>query len=341
MYSLRIVSGLPHYTITMRNTRRQTQNVTAPKTKPNPPQPRARSLQSSVPPELVHQVCGITDPYCASAAGSKYPDDSSTKTLPFTFHTTQTVTSGADGTGAFFLLPRVDTTGDRVQCWGTVTGDSVASGLSYNTANIATLSGASAYRIVSAGIKIKRISPNLTTSGMLFVRSIAASSADDLDLYDLNTYSASKTLDIPLIDAHDVCVVFEHSSQMPQNFYTFESGAVAGSSINGFNPVTVGFTGVPASTAIFQMEFIMHVEYVFEPNAPLALAATAPPIHNAVVTTVANSITSTGALFANEGIKMVSDTIRQKALSYLAAALGRAPNPGMKMLGYAGAKMLD
>jgi hypothetical protein len=203
----------------------------------------------------------------------------------------------------------------------------------FDASSVATLSGATSYRIISAGFKLKRISPSLTTSGMVFVRSYGIDAGSEIPAFSGNSYSASQTVDVPLVDAHDLCFIHEHTAQMPQVFYNFGVNALSVATTNGFCPATVFVQGAPASTPILQLEYVMHVEYVFDTSAPLALAATPAPPSNQIVTQVAARISSSAQGFFYDTLELAGKTIRQKALGYLTSALSLSPNPGLRMIG--------
>lgn len=300
--------------------------------------------RSSVPrphPAMVSQVCGLVDPFCEHARGAKYPDDSSIRTLPFTFRTTQTLTTNASGSVCAILWPRISSDGSGVYNPATTVGTTVTPATNFAAATVAALSGFTSYRIVSCGFRVRRISPLLTTSGMVFTRSHAIDLGSEMGVFQGNTYSASQSNDTALADASDLCFIFEHTSQMPQTFYNPQDTVFATAIPSGFNPATVFVTGAPATTNVAELEFIMHVEYVFSPVAPLALATTPSPPSSALVTAAASAATSAGSTFFHDAIEIVGKAVREKALSYLSSALSRSNDPRLRIAGSAAAYLVD
>jgi len=348
MDSLRAVSGLPHYTATTTIEMKSSQQSRSNRAPSRKAAPRAPNAQVAAPPPrrnptprnrgldsgLVDQACGLVDAFCPHARGAKYPDDSSQRTLPFTFQFTQTLSSDSNGRVGAYLLPRIGSDGSGLVALAPVTVATLTAPTNFGATTVATLTGASRYRIVSAGFKLRRISPSLTTSGMVFVRSLfetdtmASNSPIEGD-----TYSASKTVDVPLVDAHELCFLHEHSSQMPQDFYPFGINTFGIATLNGFCPATILVTGAPVSTPILQLEYVMHVEYMFDPTAALALAATPAPVANSLLTTAVNRLTSAGSNFFHENAALAGKAIRNHAVSILTSFLrGGGAGPQVKLL---------
>jgi hypothetical protein len=244
---------------------------------------------------------------------------------------------------SIIVWPRVTNDGSGMINAGAVAAPfTVTPAVNFNPELVAPLAGASGYRIVSAGFKLRRISPMLTTSGTVFVRSHAVTSGSEFQpTYLGDTYQASKTVDIALQDCSEACFIFEHSSQMPQVFYPFSTNALVTADLAGFLPMTVSVSGGPVTTGVLQMELIVNIEYVFSPSAPLALAATPAPPGNALVTTVANRITSESSHFFSDAVGIVGAHLRKKATTYLANALGSSANPLLRLGGGALALTVD
>lgn len=281
----------------------------------------------------INSVCGLVDPWCEHARGAKYPDESSARTLPFTIQYSQTLSTNAAGSLAFIFVPRIASDSGQINTATVTAVDVATSGLNFDATIVAPLAGVQKYRIVSAGVRIKRISPDLTTSGMLYVRSYAYPEFANLNIYDIDNFNCSQIVNIPLVNVKDSTFVSEHSSQMPQTFYNLSSGAAATFTGAGFNNMTIGVIGAPASTPVLFVEYIMHVEYMFDDSSPLALAATPPPVPNPVITNASRAITSQGSHFFSDSVAILGDFIRRKATNYLATALGSSPNPYAKLAG--------
>jgi hypothetical protein len=180
-----------------------------------------------------------------------------------------------------------------------------------NAPQVSELTGATGYRIVSAGLKIRRISAPLHSSGMVHIRSYAQENGAKFTHLSANDLQVSNHMDVPLQDCKELTVLFPHTSQMAQTFYPINESAVNtwDWKAAGFGAVLVSISGGPADTNALQVEFIMHVEYVFSDNAPLALAATPSPPANQVVTSLAAKVTSSADYFVHKSLDAVSGWI--------------------------------
>ena len=243
------------------------------KTMTFPKQKLSRHVISS----KVSQVCGLIDPFCNHARGAKFLDESSTRTLPYTYQWAYPMSSDANGAFALFFAPRIGTGTQGCVASGTVSGSGVTTNVGFDPSPISVLTGATGYRVVSAGMRIKCTAPRLSAAGMIHIRSYADPATGSLSTYVANTYSASNIQSLPLVECHDIHVILPHSAQLPQVFYPIDSQTVSTFMGAGFCPTSVCLIGGAASTSAVYIEFIMHVEYVFDDSAGLALAATPAP----------------------------------------------------------------
>lgn len=302
-------------------------------TKPKaPPTPRVKRQPDSFE-KNVEAVCGLIDPFCEHARGSKYPDQSSARTLPYSVQFNTVFSTDANGYLSFVFDPRISSDGSGMVNVATVAAGVATSALNWTGAKVPILTGASQYRVVSAGLRIKNIAPMLTTSGMVHIRSYGDPDCSKLAVYNIDTYSASKVVNVPLIEAKDVTVISEHSSQMPQLFYLPGVNPFSNFTGAGFNPVSVAISGGPATANVLFVDFIIHIEYLFIDSEPLALAATPAPVYNQVVHAVTQKVSSEATNFFGKSVEYISRSIKSRASDYLANLLLRAPNPVAKAAG--------
>lgn len=277
----------------------------------------------------VQNVCGLTDPFCAHANGCKYPDDSSAKTLAYTYHTRTTVSTTAAGDAYLLFAPQYGnapfTQAATIVAPSTVlTWD--------NFAVYSPIANAEAYRIVSWGLRLKRICAPLTTQGMVLVRSMQQESGQHFQPIDLSSFSRSEVLDLPLQDAKPITIVGKHSSQRPEAFYQVntDAAAVVDWDARGFTPVTINVVGGPASTAVLDIEIIIHYELMFTEDSGLGMLSTPPPPHNPIITNAAARLTSTTKSFFTETASRISLMLERKAAQMLGNAVGSAVGiPGL------------
>lgn len=73
---------------------------------PSRPRPRRRGGQRPSSDKLVHDVCGLTDPFCIHADGARWSDDvGQTATITYQSRSIITVSSDANGRAALYIDP--------------------------------------------------------------------------------------------------------------------------------------------------------------------------------------------------------------------------------------------
>jgi len=291
---------------------------------------RNRNANGGVPRELVSRVCGIVDPFCDHAMGAKYPDDSSTRTLPYTMRTLAYLSTDANGDGGFILLPQYSYNPYTNMATGTL--PNVTTWGNFNTSGAPGIAGVDSYRIVSIGVKLRNIVAPLSSSGIVSLRTFPHTSGANLEPLNYTTYNCSQSGNVALQHCKEYTIVVPHTAQMPQVFYKTadDSASVAGWNAKGFEPVTIYVSGAAASTNVLAIETVIHYELTFDDSSGLQQAATPPPPANAVITTTANRVTSELSAFAGEGVIALGKAVVTKVVTGL----------GRKIIGPVGALAL-
>jgi len=287
-------------------------------------QPRAnstipRSMNSQGHSQMVSRICGLTDPFCIHARGTKYPDSSSMRTIPYTREVMYTLDSDSNGRawGLFNLTYNFDPFTDA----SAASGPNVTAWSAFPSATV--IASVASYRIVSAGIKISRVSAPLTSAGILNVRTWPIHQNSELTPIDITSYSASESQDFAIQDSSEITVTFPQSSQLRTTFYNVssDSGNATSGSVKGFLPVTVCLSGAPINTTMLMMKVIIHYELAFDPESGMGQLATPPPPANALLTNVAATVSSSISNIMKNGVKAVGDYIVHKAKASLTTAL--------------------
>lgn len=276
-----------------------------------------KAVKPKIPESIVHNVCGLTDPFCEHARGTKYPDSSSVKTLPFTSHFRRTLVSDASGFANAAFLPQYSTNAYVTSF--TAVGNSVTA---WNAFTASTpIAGVNGYRIVSAGVKIRHIVSPLNSAGMIYIRQFPSETAASLDVVDTTTYNCSSSLDVAVQDAKEVCCILQHTSQMPQVFYNVvgDNLSWANISMKGFTLLTIGISGAPASTPMLDLEFFVHYELAFDDNTALGQVATPSVSASPVLTAAASAVTSTIVPMVNKSAEAFGKALFNKALTAVAS----------------------
>lgn len=290
-----------------------------------------------VPHAMVEAVCGVTDPFCVHANGSKYPDASSVCTTPFFRRQIYTMTTDANGyANLLFSNQYARAMFAEAQVY---VGNTVTAWNPFYTTN--TITGAAGYRIVSCGFIIRKIVSPLNASGMVHLRVFGATTNSSLSTVDLKTFNASQVANVPLQNSDEIAVVFPHSAQMPQTFYDVSGDTivVADSTAKGYLPITVGVSGGPASVGVLSIETFAHYELIFSDDSDLTQLSTPSPRANTALVTAAAHVTSTMQPIVIEGLTSFSKYVGLRAAQALTTYFA-GPTAGM-MVRSAAAQLVD
>lgn len=303
------------------------------KSQPRRANPRADlAITSAHTKRLAHEVCGLTDPFCSHAYGAKYPDDSATRTLPWTAHKINTLTSGPTGEITGIFLPNYNYF--SLHHCATTAGIATPGALFPDATSPTDIQQ---FRIVSAGLRIKAVCAPLYASGMVHIRiGDLQKAASYGPTFMPALFGGAESLDIPLQDCKDVTIMCPRTAQPRGNFYlpgVITPGSVATDwTAPGFAPVTVSVSGGPTDVAVLSIEYVIHYELQFDFGINTAMLATSPPAYNPVVTSVANQLSSTTQSIFATGLKSLAGYVERRAVGAIAGALGGPPGLGAALL---------
>lgn len=202
------------------------------------------------------------------------------------------------------------------------------------------LTGAETIRLVSFGVRIKRVTAPLTTSGMIHVRGIPTQGgATNLASIAGLSYGSSGYLDIPLQDAKDIVLIGQRTSQPPEAFYKptdINTGVfMSGYTTPGFAPISVYISGGPASTALVTVEAFYHWECTFSTTNQMQVMATAAPVSNPLITQTVKAIQSTASTMFHSSVEAAASYVKRIAITQLAAFVGGPTAPLLANAAYA------
>lgn len=285
------------------------------------PRPIATAPSSKLSKALVPAVCGLVDPFCVHARGAKFPDESNTRTLAWSFHSRYTLTSdGAGSSGTLFLpgftfVPFVDS-------FSVTTAGILNSNI--QVVNAQAIAGVTSYRIVSAGFRLRRVGAPLNASGGVHIRMLGDLLGTNIATVDGLSYSRAEALDIAYQDANTVSVIIPHSAQPAQLFYQPISAALTGVSAwtaPGFTPVSIVILGAQAAVMVAEIEYFVHYELLFDDSSAMTMLATPPATPNPIVQAAAKSLTSAAKSIFTEGVEAVGGFIERKAKTAIASLI--------------------
>lgn len=279
---------------------------------------------------MAHKVCSLTDPFCVHANGAKYPDASSIRTLPYTYKGRSIFGTTSSGEISILFNPTYSFQPFSLAATGVV--PAVTSWT--NTSVQAGITGVSSYRMISVGFKITVVASKFTSAGLLSLRTYGNESISALSTVDISTFNASETMDIPIPEIRELCVILPHTAQMPQLYFPVanDSNNISTSTPKGFQPATIYISGAPNGTSLINIEYIINYELVFEDNSGMAQLATPSAKGAGMLTALANQVSASAPSFFEKGAKFVGDYIYKKAVTAVAARFGGPVGAGVAHL---------
>jgi len=278
-----------------------------------------------IPRNTAHaeRVCGLNDPFCPAARGARYSDSANVMSLAYTVHSRQTVTSLAGGNGGACLFPSFTYTPvvTALSAIGNVVTWNNFSGLP-PIANVAQC------RLVSGGAIIRCVAPYMTAAGMVHIRTFTIPTTASINTLDLGTYNCSHALDVALVDCKEVAITLLRSDPIKSKQFTAPGSINSGVGIlvatpPGFEWVTISLDGCPASTACFEIEWIMNWEITFDSTTAVALLAQPSIREDATISTASDVVSSNMKSLFLGGVKAAGKHVLQVATTALADVIGR------------------
>lgn len=294
---------------------------------------------------ITHAVCAISDPFCAAANGSKWPDSNATRTLAFQLHGSSSIICDASGNGSTLLVPGFNTfvaksvTFDGTTATFGAAGSIAGTGLAPDT-----------YRIVSWGFRFKNITQPLISSGLVRIRAYQQIVGTNLTTINTSLYTDVFD-DIPLQDCKDVMVIGRKLDESFSDFVAPATTHPTGNVVNwvspGYSAYSISIVGGPATTTAASLEFFANYELRFDDADTMQVATTPSPPENQLLKQASSYVTTNAGSIIRSGIKTVEKYIFNTAASYLSKALGNAlggPMVGMTAsmaTGYLGNHPID
>ena len=267
----------------------------------------------------VHAACSMSDPFCGHANGAKYLAESTSRTLAYQNHFRYTLSTNASGSATTIMTPGYNV----FAAYGTVTGSSAAYTTYIATGGVIT---AAAYRIVSWGCKLRKISAPLTSSGMVRIRGFGDKDGVNLATVDIATYNCDSFEDLPLSECRDVCIIGRRTDITHQTMRTPDSTNPGPNVANwvspGWNTYVVSVDGGPASTGVLDLEFYVNYEVTFFDNSTNAQLCTPPRAPNPVAVVAANAVYTASSGIFKAGVQSAAKWIERTAASAIATYFG-------------------
>jgi len=258
-----------------------------PKSKKQYKQKRLRSLDrlnAGLHPAALTRV----NPFLSACDGCRSPDDFGYPTGTAVIRSSVTIASDANGVIARAYLPFINgfQFAPAIVTAGTVTwggGSFLATPQAASLMNLA-----SAYRVVGWGIRITTDSALTTTSGHMWISHCPINLSATSPYFDFPVNEGGFT-QLPLAEKFSMVEMAERPVIVPGRQFDsgidrFRTTSTAEVTLTGVGlESTLGWcgalfyaTGLPASTASLNVEFIMHIEYVHDGASAYGFVDTVP-----------------------------------------------------------------
>lgn len=304
---------------------------------PIPRQPRG---DPSAVSSLVQEICSITDPFCHSAYGAKYPDNSSLRTLTEQIRTIYTPV--VDGSGCLqILFP--NNPAFPAAWYGSVDGNgnawtpATAYGPSGSWETSICYQHGAEYRVVSWGVKLTNIQNAMESKGYAIL-----GTTNDLKVPFTLPFGTTNFVENQMISLNpgfkDVHFIAKPASSVARAGYIPKNALTNTFDYDGTNSLIVQIFGtVPESTPLV-VEIVYNLEFTigqqedtatYNPAYAIQKLATPSPPPNSLATQVSARVTSATNSIIQAGTTAVGNLIHSTASSLL----GKALSYGSRLVG--------
>lgn len=260
------------------------------------------------------QICGMSDPFCDHALGSKHHDGGSARTLSFPQHQRVRMQTTNTGLASLIVIPSYKYKSCSV---AETLGASDAAWFSQERVHSGSPE-CSTVRLVSYGIVVRNVVAPLHASGMVRIRGFASKDAWTLVTgVDVATYNCDFSSDVPLYSTKETCVIGRRVDDSVKLFKTplqlDPDHTPQSNTGTGFGFIVVSVDGGPDSYPCLDVEVFLHWEITFRDTDELQQITTASLPQNVLVETATRSITSYSQNVFTAGLNAASTYIERLA----------------------------
>jgi hypothetical protein len=233
--------------------------------------------------KLAHAICSITDPFCAAAIGSKWPDQASSKTLAWTMEKFFTVATDANGKAGLYFSPDPGCGEKTVTFTGSVTA---GVGVDNDYPGWSDFAPYASYRVVSFGVTVTSALSAMTNQGSIGILTLPpGDGVTGITAVDIDTLLYSENLRISANTGKSVSTIVRDDGISARKFKdTLGSNTTQVTSM-GYGIPLVYMTGGPASTqGALRGKVIIHYELSFDKGTLFNQLATPAAVQNDIVT---------------------------------------------------------
>ncbi len=256
-------------------------NKTSLRTLPRPAKPRrsdSTALSVGIPTSSVHhdQLISIVDPFSDAAGTAKIPDLGAGRTQSESIRFAGTVSSNANGNAYFSIAPKLNF--PFLYSSNSTAWDSTYSGGIQNTTSMCYSQG-SEFRITSYGIRLVSLFSATDAKGAIVLATGQPVSVSGSVVLTPDSYSDYHLSSIGDDSEWHMVGVPDSAESLDWTPVTSASTNIQGP-VEGWNTLYILATGMPVSTAAFQMEIVVNVEFKFLQGSTLQKFASPQPVYN-------------------------------------------------------------
>jgi len=184
------------------------------------------------------------------------------------------------------------------------------------------------YRIVTAGLIIRNVSPALSASGYIIINRLPTMPAVSSVNAQGNVYGVQSST-FPITAGMEIPVVFRPQGMEARSFDPLQTTNTAFPN-EGWDTISIEMVGGPTSGAVLDIEFIYNVEFnltVANQGLQQFLPTTAPS--SPAMQQISNVVSTSFADTIYNGVKKFSDGV----VKAVTAKLKTSPDPKMQLIG--------
>jgi hypothetical protein len=273
------------------------------------------------PNAIKEAVCSITNPFCAAAKNSKWPDGlgGETMTMQIRSHL-----PGApiliSGEGIMFVTPSLPY-GLLYASGYTAPNFTLAATYSDVTAGSNFATYAKSYRVVSAGIIIRNVLPALTAQGYMIVSRLTNMPVVGAS-FAQGTTVGSDVATHPIVAGMEVPIIFNPTGMTARGFQTQQTNVLYNTGWDCIRIELVSVPVTPSAVTVIDVEFVFNVEFTLPdgqvalhsfvqprvPNAPHAITASGK-LSGLITSTAATSVESLGKMFLDKAAISIAEVM--------------------------------
>jgi hypothetical protein len=267
------------------------------------------------------QTCSVTNPFCPEAIGSRWPDNSHTKSAPFTINgQPRSMTTDASGYGAVMYFPDLN--------WQSLAPASIGVGGVVTWAAVNTplevITAVDRYRLTSFGVKIQCTSAPMTTTGMVRVRLFSPMGPTSLTTSSIVSTMADSAYDVSLASLIDK-PLYVIPMPLGDDARLFRRASYDGTLANwnnvGWQLIQIAVDGGPVSTNCLNVTLHYHYEVIFNDGDSQHTFSSAPPKDSPIVRQANSGVLETVGNFFDGAAGKLDSLMNNRAVKYIASGL--------------------